>query len=279
LTGRRLVSLPFSDHCEPLVRERAKLETLVADLERQSRIEGCRYAELRPVTGIDSEPLRFSNTSSFILHRLDLRPHVDDLFRRLHPSCVQRKIRRAARERLTVEVGLTNDLIASFYRLFVRTRRRHGIPPQPLAWFRDLAGCLGNKMMAVRLASKDGRPVAGIVTLRYKRTLTYKYAASDEQFHSTGAMAHLLWGAIQEAKELGLEELDLGRSDLDNAGLVAFKDHWGATRSTLQYWRSTPRGLPDRQRHWSPRLAHLVLAHLPNRLFTLTGNLLYRHMG
>src|ERR1700737_2885876 len=35
LTGRRFVSLPFSDHCEPLVDEPGGLRELFADLRRR----------------------------------------------------------------------------------------------------------------------------------------------------------------------------------------------------------------------------------------------------
>ena len=50
---------------------------------------------------------------------------------------------------------------------------------------RNLIACLGDNVK-IRVASKDGRPVASILTLRHKRTLVYKYGCSDD--HST------IWG-------------------------------------------------------------------------------------
>ena len=38
---------------------------------------------------------------------------------------------------------------------------------------------------------------------------------------------------IQEAKDKGLNELDMGRSDRDNFGLMSFKEHWGAIGTQL----------------------------------------------
>lgn len=47
ITGRRLVSLPFSDHCDPLVNSaHAEAEILAYITERITR-DGYRYAEIR----------------------------------------------------------------------------------------------------------------------------------------------------------------------------------------------------------------------------------------
>jgi hypothetical protein len=158
------------------------------------------------------------------------------------------------------------------------TRRRHGLPPQPLAWFRNLVACLGDRL-TMYVASKDGNPVASIVTMSFGNTVIYKYGASDAGQHKLGAMPFLFWRAIQDAKQAGATELDLGRSDLDQPGLVAFKDHLGATRSTLTYF-SDPNARP-RVAHsrWLSRAARGVFAHLPDSALDLAGRVLYRRLG
>src|SRR5262249_27737023 len=152
------------------------------------------------------------------------------LFRRLHPSCVQRKIRRAEREQLTYEAGESNELLKQFYSLLLLTRRRHGLPPHPFAWFCNLRDCLGDAFK-IHVASKNHLPIASILTLRHKDTLVYKYGCSDARFHAMGAMPLLFWQAIEGGKALGLGKFDLGRSDVDDQGLITFKNHLGATSS------------------------------------------------
>src|ERR1700727_2593323 len=49
LTGKRLVSLPFSDYCELLIDDAAKLRQLVGALETKAFEEKWRYIELRPL--------------------------------------------------------------------------------------------------------------------------------------------------------------------------------------------------------------------------------------
>ena len=105
-----------------------------------------------------------------------------------------------------------------------------------MSWFQNLSDYLGENMK-IRIASKDGQPIAGMLTLLISSRWTYKYGCSDARYHNLGGMAFLFWKTIQEAKRSGLEELDMGRSDLESAGLVTFKEHWGAERMTLKYWR------------------------------------------
>ena len=48
VTGRRLVSLPFSDHCEPLVENAQALAAFCEWFRAEQRDHGWRYVELRP---------------------------------------------------------------------------------------------------------------------------------------------------------------------------------------------------------------------------------------
>lgn len=283
-TSRRLVSLPFSDHCDPLVGESVGLAEMLAFLAGEARADGRGSLELRP-RAVVGQPFEVAAHASglepgadYCLHRLDLRPEATEIFRRLHPSSTQRAVRRAEREGLNYEAGTSDGLLARFYRLLRMTRRRHGLPPQPIAWFRNLLACLGHRV-AIHVASKNGQPIASILTLSFKNTVFYKYGGSDAAHHRLGGMPFLFWRVIQDARARGFVELDLGRSDLDRPGLIAFKDHLGATRSALTYYRC-----PARQRNavgsdWMSGAARRVFAYLPDAALDLAGRLLYKHLG
>ena len=117
-----------------------------------------------------------------------------------------------------------------------------------------------------------------MLTLRHRSTVVYKYAASDERFHGLGGMPFLLWEAIKEAKGNGVEMFDLGRSDPENDGLIAFKEHLGGVRYPLTYWRSGQGGKTSK-RGLSSRLAQQAFRILPNGVLASAGRMLYRHMG
>lgn len=279
LTGKRMVSLPFSDHCEPLVRDDDELRLLLARLQRESLRSHCQYFEVRPKSAALSNDLGLWNSQSYCLHQLDLRRGAAALFEQFHRDCIQRKIRRAERECLTVTDGPPRGNLESFYRLVVKTRRRQGLPPQPFRWFANLVDCFG-PAISIRVARKNGQCIAGMLTIQNSQCVTYKYGASDERYHNVGGMIYLLWVAIQDAICHGITEFDMGRSETDNIGLLTFKDRWGASRSTLSYWRF-PKSQPPLSSSVSrvPSLVKQLCSYAPDPALVFAGNRFYRHIG
>jgi hypothetical protein len=277
LTGRRMVSLPFSDHCQPLVNEH-HAKTLMAALIEELTANKSSYVEIRPVTVSESVQADYKRTRTHFFHRLDLRPNLDEIFRGFHKDCIQRKIRRAEREGLVCEQGRSEQLLQKFYELLVETRRRHGAPPQPLTWFGNLIRCMG-RMLKIWVASKDGRPVASILTLQHKNTMTYKYGGSARDFNKLGGMQLLLWKAISEARMSRLLEFDMGRSDWGNEGLVNFKRRWGTAEATLQYIRYDRRRPSVAGSILTSRFAKGLVAYLHESVVGSLAKHLYRHLG
>ena len=283
LTGNRLVSLPFSDHCQPLVDDPVELLALLKSIEKSASGKHCKYIELRPLIPFDpglEAASRAASDDSLCIHMLDLRPSADALLKSFHKSQIQRKLNRAQKEELRIGEGQSDELLQDFFRLMLMTRRRHRLPPQPKDWFRNLLSCLG-KDAVIRVAYKGETPVASIFTLAWKKTLIYKYGCSDSAFNNMGGTPLLFWHSIQEAKKQGLEEFDFGKSEVANEGLVNFKDHWGSTRTSLRYYRypRTSSIAPSEKKNWKLSLAEHVFARLPDSCLALTGKLLYRHIG
>lgn len=276
LTGRRLVSLPFSDHCDPLMDRVSECEDLLSGLREVVDGGQWDYFEVRPnrlECGIDD---LYGRSDRYYWHSVDLCPSIDSIFRNFHQS-VRRKIRRSEREGLAYEEGSSERLLEQFYRLLVDTRRRKLLPPQPMDWFRSLIASFGEKLK-IRVASKEGMPIASILTLDFKNTVVYKYACSDAEMHSLGGVALVLWNTIQQAKASGLEVLDLGRTDRSNQGLASFKERWGGVRSNLCYFRY-PKGLPPQPNSWKQRAVERIVRISSDRMLVAMGSLLYRHIG
>jgi lipid II:glycine glycyltransferase (peptidoglycan interpeptide bridge formation enzyme) len=163
--------------------------------------------------------------------------------------------------------------------LQVITRRRHQAPPQPYAWFKNLLEVLGNKAK-LHVASKDNNLLAAILTLSFKQSVIYKYGCSDSTYNNLAGTPYLFWKIIQDAKQQGAHVFDLGRSDLDNPGLIKFKSNWGAQDLALSYWRYPPSSeessaaAAKRQ-----KIGGYILSRLPDKLLILLGRMLYKHIG
>jgi Acetyltransferase (GNAT) domain len=278
LKGRRLVSLPFSDHCAPLVGNQEELDCLLDYSYRKLKQEKLSYVETRYTRVEEGAGSALNHDHHYWFHTLDLNHPVDELFGRLHRDCIQRKIRRAAREKLSYEQGVSDELVAKFYQMLLITRRRLGLPAQPIAWFRNIIGNLSGQVQ-IRVASKDGHPIASILTLKFKDALVYKYGCSDRSHSSLGGTQLLLWNAILEAKSDGLLELDLGRTDYGDSGLARFKERWGATRSTLSYVRHPEGRSISLSEVVQANIGKYVWSHAPESLLAFAGRLLYRHIG
>jgi hypothetical protein len=281
LTGKRLVSLPFSDHCDPLLDDSSSLEPLFAALKLELEEEKLGYIEMRPRHPLNVKTPLLHSEYSYCLHQLDLRPQLSTLFNKCHKDSTQRKIRRAEREGLRYEEGRSISHLNAFYRLHLLARKRHQVPPHPRRWFQNMLECMGDAL-SIRLAFKNGEPAAAILTLEHKYTLTYKYACSDIRFHALGPMHYLIWRAIQDAKQKGLINLDFGRSAWGNPGLITFKDRWGSTRSTLTYSRygiSKLRFEYMRDGTWMERTVKRAIGYLPDRIFQAVGEIFYKHIG
>jgi hypothetical protein len=281
LTGRRLVSLPFSDHCEPLFASGPDLAIVIRHLQSVFRHEGWKYFEVRAVREDLGQSIQDTGcvpAGSYFLHMISLRPDLNEIFHRLDRDSVQRRIERADRAGLTEKCGSSKELLADFYSLFVTTRRRHRIPPSPYAWFQNL---IKNQESAleIRVAYKEETPIAGILTLQFKDNLYYKYGGSDARFNRFGATPWLFWRAITAAKARGIQEFDLGRTGTDEEGLLAFKNHWDPHPRRLFYLRYPAAGAMMPLVGRKLKIAERVFALMPERLLRMVGAVLYRHIG
>jgi GNAT acetyltransferase-like protein len=285
LTGRRLVSLPFSDHCEPLCDSVEDASFLIRNLQATLVEQKWKYLEVRPIdatfgqtVGETAGDTDFLAAGRYFLHRLNLCPDLNGVFRSLDKDSVQRRIQHAERVGLVEKCGRSDELLRDFYALFVITRRRHHLPPIPYAWFNNLIQCQ-DKALEIRLAYKDNTPIAAILTLRFRNVVYYKYGCSDARFNKFGATPWLLWRAIESGKSNGANQFDMGRTQEDNAGLLTFKNHWVPQPERLVYRKFPESSIVGSIDRWKLQMAKRIFSHMPERLLTITGRLIYRHIG
>lgn len=301
-TGRRGVSLPFTDHVPPLIRDRresAKVESRSAkDVEASASDLPLRPSnfDFRPSDFLPFARARRWRTIEcrggtetfwpsapaslrFYGHTLDLVPDERVLFARLD-SAVRRAIRKAERAGLEVRREQSREAVETYYALHCQTRKKHGLPPQPISFFHNLLRHLIERDRGeIFLAYHQDRPVAGAVFLQSFRHPLYKFAASDEASLELRANNLVLWTAIRHYAERGFQALDLGRTSLDQSGLRRFKLGWGAAETTIAYVRYDLRH--DRFLHGRDRITGWYTAlfrRLPIPVLRWLGARLYPHL-
>lgn len=276
-TGRRGVSMPFSDFCAPLLFNEWVGEPLMEKLLEVGRKRKWRYFELRG--GQETLPASAVAAEKYYGHKLDLTIGIEELFDRFRDS-VRRAIRKAERSRLAVEASRTWEAMADFCRLHFRTRRRHGLPPQPLSFFRHIHEEVIKADLGFVVLAKIGiRPVAAAVFFHSGQTALYKFGASDERLQELRGNNLVMWEGIKRLAGMGLQTLHFGRTAIGDGGLRRFKLSWGTEEEAIEYFRfalgaqvweaDCPNG---------SGLHNQLFRRLPLMVNRIAGSLIYSHL-
>lgn len=280
LTGRRGVSLPFTDECAPLCPDEATFQALFNAAKTHGRARGWKYIEVRGGAEHFVREAGFQPSTSFWGHRLKLGADETALFNGCESS-VRRALRKAEQSGVAVRTATDLAAVKTFYGLMCQTRKRHGVPPQSWDFFANIhRHVIGPGHGCVVLAEKGSVPVAGAVYLHSGKAVIYKYGASDETMQHLRANNLVMWSAIKWHAQRGFSTLDFGRTSLDNEGLRRFKLGWGTEEYRVEYAKlDLPSGKyaagKDRASGWHTR----VFQRIPIPIARVIGAALYRHVA
>jgi CelD/BcsL family acetyltransferase involved in cellulose biosynthesis len=276
LTGRRWVSLPFSDHCKPLFQDdfyQRKLFEYLSELQVEF---GVPHIEIRgEIHGGD----HVYRNSEQVLHQLKLSNDPQEVFIGFHYQVRKKSISRAERDGVRVRWAENKDDLDTFYRLHLLTRSRLGVPIQPKRYFELLwKRIIDAKLGFILLAYMESLPIAGAVFLTFKNTLIYKYSASDMNYRRYRANHLLLWTAIRWGCEQRKTILDFGRTDVSDVGLCSFKRSWGTDEIPLIYSTMTYNP-PSKKSGRLQDIMGTIIQKSPLWVCRATGELLYKHFA
>jgi hypothetical protein len=276
LTRSRGICLPFSDYCAPLTFSSFGHELVTQKLQQIARERRWRYFELRSHSIIPDNVPAFE---SYYGHSLDLRIGREALISNFSSSA-QRAVRKAYRSGLSVSVQTNLEAMGQFYKLHVRTRRRHGVPPQPRSFFINIQQHLINPGYGfVVLVKAQKRPVAAAMFFKLGRHAVYKFGASDERLQELRANNLAMSEGIRYLVDEAAETLHFGRTDKDNEGLRRFKLSWGATEEEIGYARfEVASGSWKHSRDGRSTLHQHIFRALPASLNRLAGAMIYPHL-
>jgi len=276
ITGRKWVSLPFSDYCYPILDDSRVLNRLIEEVVLLSQAKGLSLVELR---GECQDSSILHGYSNHVIHKAVLEPDFDKVSGRMH-EMHRRNTNVARKNNVQIVFGNTDDHMSEFYNLHLHTRRDQGVPIQPFKFFKNIKNMILDQGLGfILLAYKDGQCVAGAVFLHWHKTLTYKFGASSEIGLHFRPNNLIMWTAMQWGCEHGFTCFDLGRTDLENTGLRTFKSRWGAQEEPLYYYSSIP---PKSQKETTgslDQIVHFVIRKSPLWVCRLSGELLYRYFG
>lgn len=274
-TGKRWVSLPFSDYCQPIADTPEALNELTAYI--------VAYSGLNKINNLD---LRWKYTDSsvlqhycgYVIHEISLAENTSIMQSNIH-DMHRRNIKLALNNGVQVFRGQSKEYLREFYKMHLQTRHRQGVPVQPWKFFATIYEKILKKDMGfILLAYKENVCIAGAVFLYWHETLTYKYGASTLEGLSYRPNNLLMWKAIEWGCDNGYKRMDLGRTSLNNIGLRTFKSRWGASETLLHYSTLNIDSV-NSDHNMLSRWANVFVQHSPLWVCRLSGELLYKYFG
>jgi hypothetical protein len=278
--GKRIISLPFSDYTEldPLSGEEVACLTWAI----REAFPGMPVT-VKLLGEHDLTAEGFNRSRSAVCHRIPLAGKMDHIWQRTSHA-FRKGVAKAERSGLTFEVSNDQDSLNAFYALLVELRKRkYRILPQSREFYALLLNIFSAEgagyLCTVR---KEGRVLAAAMVLRSGGMLFDKMGVSDMEFQDLRPNNLLLWEVMKLGNAIGASHLDMGLTQADHEGLLAFKDSLGGERMPVFYHRHNPVGF-DLSREQATKemlkqvTEHLVDANLDHQRLSLAGTLLYKY--
>lgn len=281
LTGKRGVSLPFTDFCEPILDEDISFPNLFNEITEFGKSRGWKHVELRGGLSLlpESESKPFK---SYLGHTLDLSGGQEKIFKNFRKG-TKSAVKQAQKEDLEIKIGVLDKFVEEFYHLNCMTRKLHKLPPQPFIFFGGVQKNILEKGLGVIiLILYKGMSIAGAVFFHFGNKAFYKYGASMREYQDLRANNLIIWNAIQYFSNKGCKSLCFGRTDLENEGLRIFKNGWGAEEREIKYLRydlSRSIFVKENKHKKISYVQDLVFGNMPIPLLKMIGSLAYKHMG
>lgn len=277
LTGRRAVSLPFTDYCDPVFSKESPFRSITDCLIRHGERAKWKYFEFRESKGLTKDIPCYAYYRG---HILSLQQSPDAIFSKFRES-TKRNIKKATRLGVKVEISATRESLAEFCRLNYLTRKMHGLPPQPEHFFSNIHKyVLSEKLGIVTLATYEGQYIAGAVFFHLGDRAVCKYGASNRNHQELRANNLVMWETIRWYAEKGFASLCFGRTEPGATGLNQFKTGWGAQERDIRYYRyDLGKGCFVGNSAQVREPSYKIFNIMPIPLAKIAGQLLYRHVG
>jgi hypothetical protein len=276
LTGRRGVSLPFTDICHPIADTADTFQELMGHLTAYGNRAGWKSVELKGGGEFLDGALP---CAGYFTHIVGLDRDEETINKSFRES-TRRNIRNSEKAGVAVSFQYTREALAAFYRLHCGTRRFHGLPPQPWQFFEKIyRHIIAPEKGFVAQALHNREPVAGAVYFLFRDRAMYKFGASDKNGKHLRANNLVMWEAMRWLCRGGFRSLHFGRTEPWNRGLLQFKQGWRALAGQVSYYKFDLRKKAFSADGNTIKSSYPLFKIMPLPILRLTGDILYKHVG
>ncbi len=264
---KRLVSVPYRDRGGIIAADESMASHLLDGGLAHMEDINARYLKLR-FLGEGFIELYSKKGGRSFSPRVTSIKKLDALNGDVLAGGVDPSLRRALRKTEKENLGFrdaSNDAKAwdDFYEMFLRTRKRLGVPAYPRRFFKSLAAiAVPAGICKLFFVEKDGLPVAGGVFMVFGKNAIYAYGASDPWGWQFRPNDYLFYQTLQWCVENGVLFFDFGADERDQTTLLRFKAKWGVVHEPAYEAIFVSNKAKDSYNQKSPR-------HIPQAFYTI----------
>jgi len=277
-TGRRGVSLPFSDYCNPIIRDEIAARKLLAHAIDFGKTSNWKYLDMHggEIIFQGKNPSR-----EYYGHLLELNAEPNKILKQFRDS-TRRSIKKAVKSGVEIQRSNSFQSMEDFYWLHCLTRKRQKIPVQPIYFFKKIhEHIISKKSGFILKAAYQNKIVGASVFFHFGKKAMFKFGASDLNYQHLRMNNLIMWEAIRWYSTHGFKSFCLGRTDLDNVGLRQFKQGWGTKEYLIKYFKYdlTTNSLIKNKADNMNLILRSVFSKIPVPISRILGALCYKHFG
>ncbi len=245
MRGGTVASLPWMRAGGPLAADDAAEEMLLEAACDLADERAWRLTVDSAVGGLDKRTPRLVHVPCLPTWIADL-PVEDELVSWFagRSKNLRRGVKRARDRGVRVRISDSEADLKAFFRIYLRTMRKHRSLPRPWRQLSASRRLLGRDVFRLFVAEVDCQVVAGSVFHVFGETMELLYNASDERFLDRRPNHALYAEAIEWGARNGIAKLDYGVAPAEGS-LAEFKRQWGGVEVARHCYEYDPGGSTD----------------------------------
>ncbi|MBD1390539.1 peptidoglycan bridge formation glycyltransferase FemA/FemB family protein [Neiella sp. HB171785] len=238
LLKNKLCSLPYCDVAGPLATDDKIANELIMSANQYAAQNKLATMQLRRLASHDeSEP-----EQQWQGHKVSMQmalPETSDALLASFKSKLRSQIRKAEKNGLHAETGVSEKLLQDFYEVMLVNMRALGSPIHSYQWFQAIINHYQSQCL-LSVVYKDDIAVGGGLILKNGTSAAIPWASTKAEFNRLAPNMLLYWSLLAHCADHGIERFDFGRSTFGE-GTFKFKTQWGA-KPHLLVWDDYHKG-------------------------------------
>jgi len=228
----KLISLPFCEYGGQLSESKyiaKSLWEMAIEVAKKLKVD---YIEIRNPNSIPNIN-GYHKIQRYVTFEIDLTKSKESLWRNLDKK-TRNAIRKAMENGVEVEEVKNENDLKLYYKLYLKTQKRHGSPPNSFKLFYNIYRQLQPMgIMRILLAKYQGKTIGGIITFHLNGIIYWWGNVTEPNYRHLNPTNLLLWKVIEWGNENNFKIFNLGRTR-KGTSIYHFKDGWGGKEVIIQ---------------------------------------------